>query len=337
MKGDTKPRLYAVEGATAVPAVALEELRADEARAEAASVSERAGAPATPPRARKAKTYAPLADPVLEDMVRKHDEDRWLASRFAPKALRQQLTALYAFNIEVASVADKVREPRLGEIRLQWWRDTVDAIFHNGPTPDHPVTRALAELRNQIDLPLEVFDELLTARVSDLSHAPFETWADVDNYIDATDGGLMRLAALFCQPDGAASAQRISALQAAARAWGYLNLLRGLPAWTAQQRTFFPRALRANIQRDADPIEIDDAGLAMAAHAALDRAAGAQKNLERFASALGKELFPGVGYAALTPLYMREQSQRELGHIRKPVTLLQRQLKLVGAAASGRI
>jgi phytoene synthase len=331
MKSDTKSRLHAVEGATAVPEVAPEPQAPDAAET---AVS----APAEAPRGRKAKTYTPLTDPALEEMVRKHDEDRWLATRFAPKALRQQLIALYAFNVEVAAVSEKVSEPRLGEIRLQWWRDTVDTIFHDGPTPDHPAMRALSELRAQAALPLEIFDIMLTARVSDLSRTPFETWADVDNYIDATDGGVMRVAAMLCEPTVKISPQRGAALQAAARAWGYVNLLRrGMAMWTAQQRTFLPRALRATIGLTADSLEIDDAGLAVAAHATLDRANGAQKNLERFRTALGKELFPAVGYAALTPLYMREASQEELGRIRKPVSLLQRQLKLVGAAAVGHI
>src|SRR5215217_4993640 len=99
MKSDTKPRSLSEKGSTAVPAVALDE-RADAVLAQPGSETN-AAAPPKPVSARKAKTYAPLADPVLEEMVRKADEDRWLASRFAPKALRQQLIALYAFNIEV--------------------------------------------------------------------------------------------------------------------------------------------------------------------------------------------------------------------------------------------
>ncbi len=282
------------------------------------------------------KVFGPLAEPALERIVRRQDEDRWLASRFAPKALRQRLTALYAFNLEVARVADKVSEPHLGEIRLQWWRDAVESTFAGGVTPAHPVMKALAELRNQVALPLEPFDALLTARVCDLSHAPFETWADVDAYIDATDGGMMRLATLICQPAQEISKQRAAALHAAARAWGYMRLLRDLPQWTAQQRTFFPRALRANISFGAEAAEMENGGLAIAAHAMLDRAAGAQKNFGRFASALDKELFPAIGYIKLTPLYMREQSRIELGQVGKRITLLQRQLRLVMSAASSR-
>ena len=37
---------------------------------------------------------------------------------------RSYLFALYAFNDEVARVAEKVREPMLGAIRLEWWRET---------------------------------------------------------------------------------------------------------------------------------------------------------------------------------------------------------------------
>ena len=36
------------------------------------------------------------------------------------------LFALYAFNHEVARVAETVREPMLGAIRLEWWRETVE-------------------------------------------------------------------------------------------------------------------------------------------------------------------------------------------------------------------
>lgn len=330
MKSDAKPTLYAIDGATAAPSVALEADTDGQARREAEPGSKKQQ------RARKAKIYAPLADPAVEDLVRIGDEDRWLASRFAPKPLRQQLTALYALNVELVSVAEKVREPRLGEIRLQWWRDRVEAILTGGPTPDHPVTRALAELRAQVELPLDLFDAMLTARVCDLNHAPFETWADVDSYIEAVHGGLMRLAVLICQPGVTLASAQVSAIQAAARAWGYVDLARSLPLWTARQRTFFPRLSRASAMPGLDPTEIDDASLAMAAHATLDRAIGAQKSFERFVSAIDKQWFPAIGYVALTSLYMREQSKRELGHIRKPVSLLQRQFKLVAAAASGR-
>ena len=58
-------------------------------------------------------------------MVRRADPDRYLAALFAPADKRGHLLALYAFNVEIARVADTVREPMMGEIRLEWWRETL--------------------------------------------------------------------------------------------------------------------------------------------------------------------------------------------------------------------
>jgi phytoene synthase len=330
-------------GGTAVPPVSPANdsnvaTPAPESESPAAAVSEDETAPSMLSAGpRKTRPVAPLADPALEDMVRRGDEDRWLAAQFAPKLTRQKLMALYAFNLEVAAVADKVSDARLGEIRLQWWRDTVETIFQGGPVPDHPVVRALADVIAEAHLPLDLFDALLTARVYDLNPAPFETWADLDAYIDGSAGALMRLAAIICAPDLATTPQRLGGMQAASRAWGYIQLLRALPNWVERGRTFYPANLRGNlgIDESAARTQKDEAFYAFAAHSVLDRAVGAQKNVARYAQAFPKELFPALGYVALAPLYIRLQSSKELGQTQRPPGLFQRQVKLVFAAARG--
>ena len=54
----------------------------------------------------------------LDADVRRHDEDRWLASRFAPADVRARLIAIYALNYEIARTAEVVSTPALVEIRL---------------------------------------------------------------------------------------------------------------------------------------------------------------------------------------------------------------------------
>lgn len=76
------------------------------------------------------------------DLVRAEDKDRFLSSLFAPADKRADLMALYAFDIEVSRIRFLVSEPGLGEIRLQWWADSIEAIF-GGSVGDHPVVRAL--------------------------------------------------------------------------------------------------------------------------------------------------------------------------------------------------
>ena len=82
---------------------------------------------------------------ACEETVRRHDPDRYLSALFAPAERRPLLFALYAFNHELARVAERVREPMLGEIRLEWWREAVEGAFEGRPR-DHAAVVALAEL-----------------------------------------------------------------------------------------------------------------------------------------------------------------------------------------------
>jgi len=63
---------------------------------------------------------------AAEALVRDADRDRWLASLFVPAERRRHVLALQAYGLEVARVRELAREPQLGEIRLQWWRDALE-------------------------------------------------------------------------------------------------------------------------------------------------------------------------------------------------------------------
>ena len=77
-------------------------------------------------------------------LVREADRDHYLAALFAPADRRDALLALYAFNVEIGRVRDVAREPMPGEIRLQWWRDTIEGIYAGNPVPGYAVAEALA-------------------------------------------------------------------------------------------------------------------------------------------------------------------------------------------------
>jgi 15-cis-phytoene synthase len=72
----------------------------------------------------------------LDRLVRRVDEDRWLALRFAPEEVRARLIALYAVNYEIARTAEIVSEPALGDIRLEWWRSALEQMAE-GSAPPH--------------------------------------------------------------------------------------------------------------------------------------------------------------------------------------------------------
>jgi phytoene/squalene synthetase len=60
-------------------------------------------------------------------LVERSDPDRFRVAMAAPPAAREVLFPLYAFNLEVARAPWATREPMLAEMRLQWWRDQVEA------------------------------------------------------------------------------------------------------------------------------------------------------------------------------------------------------------------
>lgn len=55
-----------------------------------------------------------------------------------PGNIKSKAIGLRAFNIELARVQDNVSDPLIGEMRLQFWSDTVDSLY-KGTIPEHPV------------------------------------------------------------------------------------------------------------------------------------------------------------------------------------------------------
>ena len=126
--------------------------------------------------------------------IRRNDYDRYLSVLFAPRASRPYLFALYAVNHEIAKTAEIARDPMMGAIRLQWWREAFDEL-HAGEPRHHEALLALAETLRAHDLPKAMFDAMLDARELDFEKAPFADMAALEAYADATSGILMRLAA----------------------------------------------------------------------------------------------------------------------------------------------
>lgn len=169
---------------------------------------------------------------TLDDLVRRVDPDRWLASRFiVDLEARADIVALYAFNYELARVAGGVSNALMGEIRLTWWREAMEEIAAGGVPRQHPTVQAIAGAR--LD-PLALA-ALAEARFADLDAGPPADEAAVLAYVDATAGALAVLAARRLE-----AATDPHAVKGAARAYGLAGLWRlqqaGAsrlpPAWT---------------------------------------------------------------------------------------------------------
>lgn len=166
----------------------------------------------------------------LDAAVRRSDPDRWLASRFiADPAARADVMAIYAFNDALSRIADLVREPLAGEIRLAWWREALDEVFGPGPVRRHPVVEALALAVRRRRLARAPLEAMIEARHADLEDAALDDEEAVERYIDGTAGAVMALAiAVLAAHDGLAA-------RPAAQAWALAGL------WRLQQADGQPR------------------------------------------------------------------------------------------------
>ena len=172
-----------------------------------------------------------------EQLVRAGDKDRFLATLFAPQKYRRPLFALYAFNLEVASVRERAREPMPGELRLQWWRDLLTGAGH-GEVDAHPVAAALRDTIVRYRLPPALFDRLLEARRFDLYNEPMPGLAELTHYAGDTSCGLIELAARILSDGRDPDAGEL--IGDAGTAYAIAGILRALPVHAARGQRYVP-------------------------------------------------------------------------------------------------
>ena len=173
-----------------------------------------------------------------EQIVRDGDTDRYWATLFAPADKRPYLSALYAFNFEIARVRESVREAMVGEIRLQWWRDALQGEAR-GDVRANPVAAALDDTVVKFRLPRQALVDLIDARVFDLYEDPMPTLNDLEGYCGETSSSLIRLATLILaegrDPGGSDAAGH------AGVAYAIAGLLRAFPWHARGGQVYLPK------------------------------------------------------------------------------------------------
>ncbi|MBI3709496.1 MAG: squalene/phytoene synthase family protein [Proteobacteria bacterium] len=252
---------------------------------------------------------APTADDpaaYCAEQVRRFDNDRYLCTLFAPAAARAHLFALYAFNYEIARVREVARDPIVGQIRLQWWREAIVRAAEGAPR-QHPVALALAATLRDCSLDPARFERLLTARELDLDDAPPADLAALETYAEGSSATLVELTLAVL---GAGDAAAMTAGRHVGIAWALVGLLRAVPFHARQRRVYLPGEMIARAGIDAEQLFNGRPGDGLAS-AAREVAARAETHLAA-ARALARDV-PGAALPALLParlaaLYLRRMA-----------------------------
>ena len=275
---------------------------------------------------------ATVPDHVV-DLLRGADRDRYLSTLYAPQEKRPALAALFAFNAEIAGIRGRVREPLAGEVRIQWWRDTI-AAAGPGRQVGHPLADALCDAIIRHDLPRQAFDNYLEARIFDLYDDPMPSRTDLEGYCGETEGAIVQLAAMVLDQEAAPTVAALSGHAGCAIA--IAGMLSRLPVHRARGQCYVPRDLlaAAGTTPEAFVAGTDEASAGRAVEA---MTALAREHLAAFrsdAKAMPASLRPAFLPAALIPAYLASVRGRGVGPDAPVAGIAEwrRQARLLGAA-----
>jgi len=186
------------------------------------------------------------------DLIRRGDRERYLTTLLAPAASRAALVAIYAFKHEVEKTHAVVSEPRLGQIRLQWWRESLDGAFAGNPRR-HAVVGPLATAIGACALPRAQFDAIVDTHERDIDPAPFASMEDLAEYCAAVEGSVIALAMAVAPEARVGDARELA--RSAGIGFGIARLLRRMgpnlrsgpmpiPADVAEAHGIDPAAIR---------------------------------------------------------------------------------------------
>jgi phytoene synthase len=173
------------------------------------------------------------------DLVRTHDFVRYASTLFMPGPERRALLAIYAFNVEVSRVHEQVSQPLPGEMRLQWWTDTLTGTGHGG-VEGNPVAAELLQAISNHRLPVAPLSRLIEEHQFDLYNDPMPSMGALEGYLDATASALFTLAARVV----ARPSEEIDHLaRHAGLAQGMAQVMAALARNAARQQLFLPLQL----------------------------------------------------------------------------------------------
>jgi phytoene synthase len=145
-----------------------------------------------------ARAYA-----ACESLARSHYENFPVASRLLPPAMRPHVAAVYAYARVADDIADEGSRPPDERLKLldAWQRRlhaavAVDASWAaSAPPHEHEdlIVVALAHSIRTLDLPLALFDDLLSAFGQDTMTSRYASWRDVFDYCRRSANPIGRL------------------------------------------------------------------------------------------------------------------------------------------------
>ena len=182
----------------------------------------------------------PLPEDAL-DHLQSFMPDHSLACGFIPRPQRDAVTTLYAFAAELHAVTWRAREPMMGEIRLQWWREALLGERPKNEVEAHPLASHVLMQLARFQLPVTGLVDLVDGLMDDLYDDPPDDLTALEFYCGQTSSVLMRYASLMLADGG--DAGKPEAAGPAGVAFGLTEIILNLPNHVRSGRVKIPQTL----------------------------------------------------------------------------------------------
>lgn len=125
-----------------------------------------------------------------------HYENFHVVSFLLPKNLHQDFYNVYAFCRWSDDLGDEIGDPAESLRLLSWWRDELHAMYAGDAR--HPVFVALKKTVSDRNLPIEPFDDLITAFEQDQRVTRYRDWDHIVDYCKYSANPVGRLVLMLC-------------------------------------------------------------------------------------------------------------------------------------------
>ncbi|KUI63262.1 NADH dehydrogenase (ubiquinone) complex I, assembly factor 6 [Cytospora mali] len=178
----------------------------------------------------------------ISQNLRQGDYDSYLIRQFIPRSAQDAYDALRTLNLELARLPETVSNPTIGQLRMQFWRDTVNKTFAGTP-PREPISillhKAITELGQRTGSSSSASSirfwllRFINTREKYMDNRPFTSLAALEEYAENTYSTLMYMT-LANMPLRSVHMDHLASH--IGKACGLVATLRGVPVLAAPPR-----------------------------------------------------------------------------------------------------
>jgi NADH dehydrogenase [ubiquinone] 1 alpha subcomplex assembly factor 6 len=189
---------------------------------------------------RQESTHKVNSDYCL-NLVKTNDYENFVGTLLLPKDLVRSALAIRAFNVELANVSVSTREPKIGVMRMRFWKDRIEMIYKNDENfnlTTEPITSELAIAIRRHSLTKQWFMRLISCRENNIkTRNQYQTVQEVEAF------GELSVATIYYLLFECLGAKNVNFDHAAshfAKAQILTNLIRSMPMQSQSNVSYIP-------------------------------------------------------------------------------------------------